>query len=320
MLTIQSFLLKFCNKRMGVEVRKNLKYAFLILAYAFIAVILVLKLDIFQWNQEDKTAEAFAAQKITIAMEEAPVLSEMEYLNLAFKDSSLLKRQSMNVLLQESNKQFFNNQYNLEAKDTIYRQALFVSADIYAGDLLANKVESEKKKASQTVKNDTNKKDKNEVAVAKKTSEAKAKDTQAKEAMNTGVAVLSLSSKEIEILQRIVEAEATGEDIKGKILVANVIMNRVNNSSFPDTVEEVVFQKTGGSYQFSPICDQRYYTVTVTKDTKEAVKRVIQGEDYSQGALYFSARKRASKTNMKWFDNNLKWLFQHGNHEFFTNK
>lgn len=134
------------------------------------------------------------------------------------------------------------------------------------------------------------------------------------------VAVVKLTKKEIGILERIVEAEATGEDIKGKMLVANVIINRVNSRSFPDSVESVVFQKTGNTYQFSPIMDKRYWNVRVTKETKKAIQRILKGEDYSKGALYFSARKRASKSNMKWFDNHLKRLFQHGGHEFFTNK
>lgn len=305
MLTIQSFLLKLRNVRIIRELKKNMKYALLILGYAFIAVILVLKFDVFHLNQEHQTMEAFAAQKITVAMEEAPVLSEMEYLDRVFMDSSLLGHQTI---------------YNPDG--TRLGQMPLVSMDIFDGDLVSNKVKSAKK---TTVKSSEKNVDK-PVTTSDKKSKSASKEEAAKsskeatETMNTDVAVLSLSSKEIEILQRIVEAEATGEDLKGKILVANVIMNRVNNSSFPDSVEEVVFQKTGGSYQFSPIKDKRYYSVKVSDATKEAVQRVIQGEDYSQGALYFSARKRASKANMNWFDNHLKRLFQHGNHEFFTNK
>ncbi|NLL72979.1 MAG: cell wall hydrolase [Clostridiales bacterium] len=130
-------------------------------------------------------------------------------------------------------------------------------------------------------------------------------------------AVISPSKEEIEMLERIVEAEATGEDIKGKILVANVILNRIEAKEFPDTIEEVIFQKDGKVYQFSPISDKRYWKVKVTKETKEAVQRALDGEDYSQGALYFMARRRAKKSSSKWFDQNLDWLFKHGGHEFY---
>ncbi len=129
--------------------------------------------------------------------------------------------------------------------------------------------------------------------------------------------VIDLSDSEIEILRRIVEAEATGENVKGKILVANVILNRVKDESFPNTVEGVVFQKDGNTYQFSPIRDKRYWSVKISKDTKTAVKRALEGEDYSKGALYFSARSKADKSSMSWFDRNLDFLFEYGGHEFF---
>jgi N-acetylmuramoyl-L-alanine amidase len=101
------------------------------------------------------------------------------------------------------------------------------------------------------------------------------------------------------------------------MLVANVILNRVNDDSFPDTVEGVVFQQDGDTYQFSPIKDKRYWSVNISQDTVTAVERVMQGEDDSQGALYFSARDKADKNSMSWFDRNLEFLFEYGGHEFF---
>lgn len=128
---------------------------------------------------------------------------------------------------------------------------------------------------------------------------------------------IELSDDEKIILATIVEAEAGGEDITGKMLVANTVINRVNSSSFPDTVKDVVFQKVGGSYQFSPILDGRYWSVIVSDDSNEAVDRVLKGEDYSQGALYFSARSQANPNCMQWFDTHLTWLFKYGGHEFY---
>lgn len=159
----------------------------------------------------------------------------------------------------------------------------------------------------QTKKNNTKKIKSNKAGEA-------AKETQA---ASKAKIVVKLSAEDQEVLQRIVEAEATGEDIKGKVLVANVILNRVKSKTFPDTVKGVVFQKNGGTYQFSPIKDQRYWSVKVSKDTITAIEKVMQGEDYSKGALYFSARSRAEKRSMSWFDNNLEFLFKYGGHEFF---
>ena len=131
---------------------------------------------------------------------------------------------------------------------------------------------------------------------------------------------LLITEEDKEILLRIVEAEATCEDVKGRMLVANVIMNRVLSKGFPDSIAEVVFQNNGVTYQFSPVKDGRYWTVKVSDKTREAVDRVLAGEDYSQGALFFAARSMADRKAMSWFDSSLKFLFRHGVHEFFTNK
>lgn len=127
-----------------------------------------------------------------------------------------------------------------------------------------------------------------------------------------------LSEEDYECLLRIVQAEAGGEDAKGKMLVAGVVLNRVESSKFPDTVKEVVFQNENGTYQFSPVANGSYFSVKISEETVEAVDRVLAGEDVTQGALYFAARKYADSEKMKWFDRNLIQLFEYGGHEFFT--
>lgn len=130
--------------------------------------------------------------------------------------------------------------------------------------------------------------------------------------------VISLSKQDRSVLLRIVEAEATGEDVKGRMLVANVVLNRVNcTTEFPDNITDVVFDTVGGVYQFSPVKDGRYWSVGISDKTREAVHRVLCGEDESQGALYFMARQYADADNVVWFDSSLTYLFAYGEHEFF---
>ncbi|MDF2804902.1 MAG: cell wall hydrolase SleB, partial [Anaerocolumna sp.] len=174
-------------------------------------------------------------------------------------------------------------------------------------------VSSTDKKTEDTKEKSVEKKESKKNSESDKTKTSKKEKKSDKNKNN----VVGLSDKEIEILQRIVEAEASGETTKGKMLVANVILNRVKNTYFPDTVEGVVFQRNGGTYQFSPIKDGRYYSIKVSSDTKKAVNRVLKGEDESKGALYFSARSRADRSSMRWFDNHLTFLFEYGGHEFF---
>ncbi|MBR1930164.1 MAG: cell wall hydrolase [Lachnospiraceae bacterium] len=126
-----------------------------------------------------------------------------------------------------------------------------------------------------------------------------------------------LPEEEVDVLLRIVEAEAGCEDEDGKLLVANVVLNRVANDAFPDTITEVVFQRERGVTQFSPVSNGTIWSVQISEETLEAVQRALEGEDISQGALYFVARKYADSEHMKWFDRHLTFLFEHGGHEFF---
>ncbi len=123
-----------------------------------------------------------------------------------------------------------------------------------------------------------------------------------------------LEYNEYDLLLKIVEAEAGGEDLTGKMLVANVIMNRVTNDSFPNTVTEVVYQKSNGCAQFSPTVDGRLETVTVSQETVDAVERVMYGDDSSNGALFF----RSVHSKGKWHDRALTRILEHGNHIFYT--
>lgn len=123
---------------------------------------------------------------------------------------------------------------------------------------------------------------------------------------------IRVSDEDYQILLRIVQAEAGICDDKGKILVADVIINRVLSSRFPDTVKAVVYQRS----QFQPVSNGRINTVKVTPDTIRCVDRALDGEDYSNGALYFMNR-RASGKQASWFDSSLTYLFAHSGHEFF---
>ena len=126
----------------------------------------------------------------------------------------------------------------------------------------------------------------------------------------------AITEDDYQVLLKIVQAEASTEDIKGRMLVANVVLNRLEVGFGGDTITEVVFEKG----QFAPVTNGRIFKVTPDEITIEAVERVLNGEDHSKGALYFMARELASKKGVRWFDKNLKFLFKHGCHEFYIEK
>lgn len=126
-------------------------------------------------------------------------------------------------------------------------------------------------------------------------------------------AVISYTDHDYEVLQRIVQAEAGICDAKGKILVANVIINRVKSGRFPNNITDVVYQK----HQFSPVGNGTINTCKVTEETIDCVNRALAGEDYSDGALFFMNRGASQSGNVRWFDGNLKFVLRHDGHEFF---
>lgn len=125
--------------------------------------------------------------------------------------------------------------------------------------------------------------------------------------------VISYSDSDYEVLLRIVQAEAGICDERGKILVANVIINRVKSSEFPNSITAVVYERT----QFSPVSDGTIKTCKVTQQTIDCVDRALAGEDYSEGALFFMNRGRSQSSNVRWFDGRLTFVLKHEKHEFF---
>lgn len=140
-----------------------------------------------------------------------------------------------------------------------------------------------------------------------------AEEARLREEEERAARAISVSDDDYQVLLRIVQAEAGICDEKGKILVANVILNRVRNRKFPDTVRSVVYSPS----QFSPVSDGSINSVKVTSETVQCVERALSGEDYSGGALYFMNRRASRNGAVKWFDSHLTFLFRHGGHEFF---
>lgn len=106
-------------------------------------------------------------------------------------------------------------------------------------------------------------------------------------------------------------AEAGNQDIEGKALVMLVVLNRVWVDEFPNSIEDVIYQPR----QFSPVLEGTFDSVEPDEDCWDALEMVMSGWDESQGALYFE-----SKSNSTWHEDNLKFLFKHQDHYFYTER
>jgi len=119
---------------------------------------------------------------------------------------------------------------------------------------------------------------------------------------------IPLTDYEIEILSKLIHLEARGEPEEGQIEVARVVLNRVNDVQFPDTIEKVIFQKR----QFTPAAKIKCLTLDI-EPYKMIIARAFESESES---LYFMNRGLSDSGNIGWFDT-LVATGTIGNHEFF---
>ena len=100
------------------------------------------------------------------------------------------------------------------------------------------------------------------------------------------------SSADVELLARVINAEARGESYVGQVAVGAVVLNRVEHSSFPDTISGVIYQ----SGAFSSVYGKNWYA-TISSSARKAAKDCINGWDPSGGAIYFF---NPAKTSDRW--------------------
>ncbi len=115
------------------------------------------------------------------------------------------------------------------------------------------------------------------------------------------------NSSNLNLVSRFVYAESRGEPYNGQVAVAAVILNRVKDSRFPNTVAGVVYQ----SGAFTCVSDGQI-NLSPDATSKKAAQDAINGWDPSYGAVYYFNPNTATN----------KWIWSRpmtvtiGNHRF----
>ncbi|AHF08302.1 spore cortex-lytic enzyme [Desulfitobacterium metallireducens] len=112
---------------------------------------------------------------------------------------------------------------------------------------------------------------------------------------------------DINLLARCVSAEARGEPYKGQVAVAAVILNRIKDPAFPNTVADIIYQPRA----FSSV-DDGQINLPPTASAIKAAQEAANGSDPSQGALFFF---NPAKTKNKYIWSRPQ-ILQIGNHIF----
>jgi N-acetylmuramoyl-L-alanine amidase len=131
----------------------------------------------------------------------------------------------------------------------------------------------------------------------------------------TSQITVGYSQAEIDLISRLVNAEAGGEPYLGKVAVANVVLNRVKSKDFPNTVHGVIYEMYGSNKTipaFSPVANGSINN-PASEDSKKAVLEAINGNENTGGALFFYNPDKVSSNN--WI-RSLAISFRIGNHVF----
>lgn len=110
--------------------------------------------------------------------------------------------------------------------------------------------------------------------------------------------VIDYDDTDFDMLCYVLQGEVGNCSEESKIAVANVIINRVKDSRFPNTISEVLTQPN----QFTAVYGYYTKTTTPSQNTIDCAKRALAGEDNSNGAVYYYAPKYVGGSTASWFE------------------
>ena len=96
----------------------------------------------------------------------------------------------------------------------------------------------------------------------------------------------SIAKDERDLLVRLVHAEAKGEAYEGKVAVALVVLNRVEDKRFPNTIKDVIYAKN----QFQPVANGSINKLADEQAEKAVMEALaLKGQD-DQSVYFFNPK------------------------------
>ena len=97
---------------------------------------------------------------------------------------------------------------------------------------------------------------------------------------------VSYTQSDIDLLARLITAEADGQPYTAKVAVGAVIVNRVKSPDFPNTISGVIYEVSDGYYQFTPVLNG-WINKPALGNARQAALDALNGVDPTNGALYY---------------------------------
>lgn len=92
----------------------------------------------------------------------------------------------------------------------------------------------------------------------------------------------SIPQEELDLLARVIYAEARGEGLEGQVAVGAVVLNRLKDPEFPKTIKDVIYQKGA----FTAVADKQIH-LQPNEVAFQAAQEALEGIDPTGGALYY---------------------------------
>lgn len=108
--------------------------------------------------------------------------------------------------------------------------------------------------------------------------------------------IIKADYDDVLLLAKLIQAEGEGEPMIGKVAVGAVVVNRVQNPNFPNTISEVIFEPG----QFESVTNNRIFNIeNIDEECMISALKALEGEDPTDGSLYFYNRHTATNDWIK---------------------
>lgn len=97
---------------------------------------------------------------------------------------------------------------------------------------------------------------------------------------------IKYTASDLDMLSRLITAEAQGESYDAQVAVGAVAVNRVKHNLFPNSINAVINQRTNGNYEFTPVLNGNINRPASASAAKAALA-ALSGIDPTKGALFF---------------------------------
>lgn len=242
----------------------------------------ITKYDREMLTQYQETKDAISQKSNALAQEQA----DMEKLMAQVGE----KQQQVSLLVTQTASQIAQQQGDLDAaeqKALEYEKELQAKQDTLEALKEQEALEKAVREAEARAKKE---------AAAKAKAEAEGKEYIPETSVSNGKFNVVVSnagyeqasqSSELDLLAAIIYCESGGEPYEGQIAVGSVVMNRINSVAFPNTMLEVLYQKS----QFTPVTSGRFAIVlakgSASAESVQAAREVLAGANNVPDCLFF---------------------------------